>query len=251
MEKEVSLGIRWEWMHSLWMVFLFTPYTLPISYFYVGIRMHRRKWIVNGYFYLISLGGVMYVIRLYGDVYEEILFGIPLVIYVFLNGLFRSGNARREYLLYLAEHMDPDKKRELVERELQRQGSPNSNVLTKTQMFKRQSAKTKFVMTESERNNTAEVINMNKATAKEIAYLPAVGSLLADKIIYSREISGPFASFDELITETGIKARIMNEAKRYMAFADNDITSLQKELAAYKQREIREKSGIPGRNVDL
>lgn len=259
MKRVTGLGIKWEWMHSGWMIFLFTPFTLPISYFYVGIRMHQIRWVFTGFVYVFLLHGLTYFLWKWENRAEDavVILVIGMVL-IYLNGIGRGSLVRKDYLPFLAEHMDPDKRRELEEKEEKRlhtdylnKVAQQSNVITKTQAFKRQSAKVKFTVTEQEKNRRVKVININKANMTEIKHLPTVGYLLASKIVQTREDVGSFASFQELAYKTGIQAHLITEAKDYMAFTDEDVKPLQVKLAKKKQKQLRKEKNIPGRSVDF
>lgn len=47
-------------------------------------------------------------------------------------------------------------------------------------------------------------VNINTATAAELAELPGVGEVLAQRIVAYREANGPFASAEELLEVEGI-----------------------------------------------
>ena len=49
-----------------------------------------------------------------------------------------------------------------------------------------------------------QLVNINTATAAELAELPGVGEVLAQRIIEYREANGPFASVEELLNVNGI-----------------------------------------------
>lgn len=52
-----------------------------------------------------------------------------------------------------------------------------------------------------------EPVNLNTATAKELATLPGVGKGIAARIVRHREKSGPFRSVDELVIIRGISRK--------------------------------------------
>jgi len=259
MKRVTNLGLRWEWKHSIWMIFLVTPFTLPICYFYVGIRMYREKWVLIGLLYLLLLSGVIYAVWVMDNRIEDVtVFSVPFVIITFVNGIYRLSVARKDYLLFLVEHMDSEGRKRLEAAEQQRREKKKrqrnvrqSNVLTRTEIYKRQSAKTKFALTEKEKNKRYQVINMNKANVKEIAILPAIGHILAEKIIHARNETGSFTSFEQLVHETEIKAHVFRKAKDYMAFTDEAIKPLRKQIAEKKTRKNRQEKGLPGRHIDF
>src|SRR5690625_8002006 len=89
MKRVTNLGLRWEWKHSIWMIFLVTPFTLPISFFYVGIRMYRRKWVLIGLLYLLLLSGVIYAVWVMDNRIEDVtVFSVPFLIIRFIDGVY-------------------------------------------------------------------------------------------------------------------------------------------------------------------
>jgi competence protein ComEA len=50
----------------------------------------------------------------------------------------------------------------------------------------------------------AEPLDLNSATADELAELPGLGSELADRIVQFRDVNGPFTSVDELADVSGM-----------------------------------------------
>ncbi|HET7036208.1 MAG TPA: ComEA family DNA-binding protein [Thermomicrobiaceae bacterium] len=52
-------------------------------------------------------------------------------------------------------------------------------------------------------------INVNTASAAELAALPGVGPVLAQRIVDYREAHGPFASLDDLDAVQGVSARMV------------------------------------------
>lgn len=53
----------------------------------------------------------------------------------------------------------------------------------------------------------ASRVNINTAGAEELAKLPGVGEVIAQRIIRHREISGPFRSVNELLVIRGISRK--------------------------------------------
>jgi competence protein ComEA len=58
---------------------------------------------------------------------------------------------------------------------------------------------------------TGAKININTATAEELESLPAVGEVIAARIVAYREQNGPFRSVDDLIHVQGISDRTIDE----------------------------------------
>lgn len=251
MGRITTLGTGWEWRHSLWMVFLLLPFTVPLSYFYVGIRMQNRRWIALGFIYFLAIDVVIYLLDVFVEIEDLIIIiAVPSIVGGYFNGIYTGKTLRKSYLLFLAENMDPEKRHRLEEREQHIQQYKHSNVLTRTEIKKHQSAQTQFAITEKAKNKNIKVINMNKSTVSDIAQLPQIGGLLAQKIVQVRGKIERFTSFEHLVKETGIQAHILETAREYMAYQDEEIGLLQEQLEKKQQRLHRQNKNIPGRSVE-
>jgi competence protein ComEA len=56
-----------------------------------------------------------------------------------------------------------------------------------------------------------ETLNLNTATAEELATLPGIGEVLAARIIAYREEHGPFHTLDQLKEVSGIGDKVVEE----------------------------------------
>ena len=62
-------------------------------------------------------------------------------------------------------------------------------------------------------------ININQASAKELANLPRVGSKVADRIVEYRQAHGAFARVEDLMEVKGIGEKLFTELKPYLALS--------------------------------
>jgi competence ComEA-like helix-hairpin-helix protein len=62
----------------------------------------------------------------------------------------------------------------------------------------------------------AEPIDLNVATAKELAELPGVGKVTANSIIQFRQKAGPFRRVEDLLAVRGISTRKLQQIKPYV-----------------------------------
>ncbi len=60
------------------------------------------------------------------------------------------------------------------------------------------------------------VVNVNTASAEQLALLPGVGPALAKRIVAFRTENGPFRSLDELVAVRGIGERSLGRMKPYV-----------------------------------
>jgi len=63
---------------------------------------------------------------------------------------------------------------------------------------------------------TQEVVNINTATAQQLALLPHVGPSLAGRIVQFRKDNGNFKSVDELVAVRGIGEKSFATLKPYL-----------------------------------
>ena len=61
------------------------------------------------------------------------------------------------------------------------------------------------------------VINVNTATLEELAMLPGIGEVTAQKIIDFRDSNGPFASIDDLNKVSGIGDATLDKIRPYVS----------------------------------
>jgi competence protein ComEA len=59
-------------------------------------------------------------------------------------------------------------------------------------------------------------VDINKAQWPELATLPGVGQVLAERIVQSREQNGPYADIDDLRRVRGIGARTLETLRPYL-----------------------------------
>ena len=63
-------------------------------------------------------------------------------------------------------------------------------------------------------------VNLNAATAEELAQLPGVGDVIAARIVRHREVSGKFRSVDELLIVRGISRKKLEKLRPYVTLMD-------------------------------
>lgn len=60
-------------------------------------------------------------------------------------------------------------------------------------------------------------IDLNAASAEELATLPGIGARLAERIVLFRDRNGPFASVDDLADVNGVSPRVLQELAPYVS----------------------------------
>jgi competence protein ComEA len=63
-------------------------------------------------------------------------------------------------------------------------------------------------------------LNINTATAEQLAALPGIGPVLAERIIAYRTQKGGFVSVDDLDAVSGIGAHLIESLRPYIAVSD-------------------------------
>src|SRR5690625_4028098 len=114
-------GLKWEWKQSYyWLPLALFPFTSFLAFAYVGLQMKNRSWILLSLFHfsLISVTlGYMYV-KDYAE--DPVLFFLMASGFVWINALGNIRSARAEYVKFLYETMDPDKRERLATAERKR-----------------------------------------------------------------------------------------------------------------------------------
>ncbi|HXL45277.1 MAG TPA: helix-hairpin-helix domain-containing protein, partial [Candidatus Binatia bacterium] len=63
-------------------------------------------------------------------------------------------------------------------------------------------------------------IDLNRATAVELARLPGIGPALARRIVDTRDTEGPFVKVDELGRVRGMSARKIDQLRAFVTIAE-------------------------------
>ena len=67
---------------------------------------------------------------------------------------------------------------------------------------------------------SAETVDLNRATATELARLPGIGSVLARRIVDARDVDGPFARVDALGRVQGLTARKLERLRALLTVSE-------------------------------
>jgi len=70
---------------------------------------------------------------------------------------------------------------------------------------------------EGEAPSSHKTVNLNQATAAELARLPRVGPKLADRIVAHRKEHGPFTRVEDLMQVKGVGEKFFTALKPYLA----------------------------------
>jgi competence protein ComEA len=69
-------------------------------------------------------------------------------------------------------------------------------------------------------DTSSRPLNINTATAEQLAALPGIGPVLAERIIAYRTQKGGFVSVDDLDAVSGIGAHLIESLRPYIAVSD-------------------------------
>src|SRR5690625_3209216 len=200
------LGREWENRHSLWLIWLLVVYKHGflafVSFFYIGIRARRWKWIFAGFVYLLVEG--LYLIRKYVDSTPETIRDIILAVFLFsiICSWVHALLIREEYLQIIA-------KREMEKRaEKDKDFENQQNSIT----MEKQNKST------YETTYKGKPIFINTATESEIAEI--TGSNIANDIIRIRNKNGVYHSLVDVIRHIQMKPHELAKIKKHFIFSE-------------------------------
>lgn len=239
-------GKKWEYLHSIWMIWLAGPFgfTMFVSFFYIGARAKKVKWIVAGVIYFIIVAQYFVV----SDFYEidETPFTVSMLVLLLFWAIsvIHAIMARKEYLIIRVEQINANRAYWNLppiehEQTITKQAADISNI--------KKDISTNENGSQTEEEQKPRVVNVNQATQEELTALPAMNNVLASQIIDSREEEGDFDSFSHFIARMNMKPHILAKAKPYMKFTDENHVDHEKQ-----QRDDRKESAshLSGRIVD-
>ena len=87
-------------------------------------------------------------------------------------------------------------------------------------------------------------VNINQASAGQLAYLPRVGAKAADRIVEYRKAHGSFSRTEELMEVKGVGERLYGELKPYVALSGP--TTLTAKVRSTGSRSRRSSSSSAG-----
>src|SRR5699024_4526359 len=234
------LGKRWENLHSFWLIWLLAfwkyGYLSFISFFYIGIRARKWKWILSGFIYLIIVI-VYFSIRqlVVKDIISEdhYLFDIALVIMLtsYVTIWVHAFWARKEYLQIIAE------------RYIQKQGEqPVHQVVTEESGKATRKVEEALQQVKDKKVGHMGTIEINSASEAEIAEL--TGDTTAKEIVQARATGMVFHSLIDVIRVVHIKPHELAKYKSKLVFSSKSDHFDQ-------QHKEKKQENIRGRIVDI
>ncbi|MGM8214594.1 helix-hairpin-helix domain-containing protein [Bacillaceae bacterium W0354] len=216
-------GRRWEIRHSFWLFWLLGPFGLTsfISFFYIGARAGRKKWLIAAFIYLIISFSSLYVA---GDADEDsILLDIAagLALTVWVGSGIHAFLARREYLRIIAKKIIDNPYRQTPPIKVQTRYPFFDDTKTAQPMSIKNVKKKKSHIPVADQEEPF-MLRINKASLKEIASHPYIGNIVARQIVQVRDKVGQFNSYSHFVKETDIKPHILAKAKPYLIFNEKE-----------------------------
>lgn len=214
-------GNAWEWRHSLWLVWLLFPFgfLVPISFIYISIRGRKLKWLITGVIYSLLYGLVIFTDVQFDSEspLQDVIAAVILLGWIVAWGLAFS--ARREYLQILAKRrLGTEGFNQFIE--ATREQILNSTITTPTRPMKR--SENEKQKTEETDSLAPKIVQINKATKEELQALPGIDSLLATRIIETRDEVGAFRSYSNLVEQLKIQPHVLAKAQRYLTYTDSE-----------------------------
>ena len=97
---------------------------------------------------------------------------------------------------------------------------------------------------EGEAPSSHKTVNLNQATATELARLPRLGPKLADRIVAHRKEHGPFNRVEDLMQVKGVGEKFFAALKPYLAVSGP--TTLVEKVSSAGSRGAKSKTKKPG-----
>ncbi|MEK5325541.1 ComEA family DNA-binding protein [Aeribacillus sp. FSL M8-0254] len=219
MRSITEKGIGWELRNSIWMLWVFFPFAFfnYISFFYAAFRVRQRKWFFAGLIY--TLPFIIFLIAEEGHFLFDIAVALALISWV--SSIFHVFRIRPEYLLRLESQQKVQEKnlkqlKEAIAKEHILESNDEQQVISPKEEF------INPMQPSIENESVSKRIDVNHASADEIAKVPGVGLIFAKKILAERERVGFFQNFEHFIQVLGIKPHVAEKMRPYLQFNTDD-----------------------------
>ncbi|MFD1449762.1 MULTISPECIES: ComEA family DNA-binding protein [Oceanobacillus] len=223
------LGKKWEYLHSIWILWLIFPFGFLsfISFYYISLRVRKLKWFIAGSIYALLVIQFFVVDEFYPK--ESFIYdaSVMLILGGWIAAWINAVISRKTYLQLLVKQ---------TKSEARRMSAPSYDIQETYSLDpsaeSSQSVDTPKPVEEPINYNTslpAEKVNMNTAAQKEIAAIPSLGNILAGQIVEIRKRRGPFHNFSHFVELMDIKPHILAKAKPFMVFSNEDLGDRESE----------------------
>ncbi|WP_164491824.1 ComEA family DNA-binding protein [Staphylospora marina] len=202
----------WELWNSLWMGWaLFTLGILNwVSFFYIGIRVRQRKWVLAGIGYAIPFVVMMISEGVLSDVYMDLAAGVAVALWPV--SIIHAMLIRREYLERLRY------RNQIINRELEdlrkqilreyegKRSAPSVGPDSRTSPSANPSV--------PDSSQPSGLVDLNTASEEELATLPGMNLILAKLAVRKRLEKGGFTSVDDFADSLELKPHIRVRLKK-------------------------------------
>lgn len=232
-------GKWWRFVESLWVLLLFTVVLNWAAFLYIGIRTRNRRWLICSAVYSIPFIMIILHPLLAGTwLYEDDVRGM-IYIAVLIVSAMHGLAIRKDYLIHL-EMLQLD-----YEVRLRRKLAAEYGIRPEIPPFASQPAGAASLTTENaaglfnpqrddkqasdnlsnrkqskagkrnrkQRKKQRKLVDVNKATEKELAELPGMGIILAKKACQYRRNNRGFRSVDEFFQVLNMKPHAVNRLR--------------------------------------
>ncbi|MEH7236381.1 ComEA family DNA-binding protein [Bacillus sp. JJ1562] len=227
-KSHANRGKGWEWLQSWWMIFVLAPFGVLtfFSFFYVGFRVRNVKWILYA---LIYLGAFIFAMT-----NTDSGIGALVAISSWIIAIVHVIRIRSVFLIQLEvikemEHEKNEKIREEAKRRLAKRKEFQSEQRVKQTADKEAEPKTAPKIepdTKTPPIPEVEKMDLNTATKEEIASIPAIGLILAKRIVAVRQEIGGYQSFEQFVQTIGIKQHTAEKIKHRVEFSQTEKSAL-------------------------
>lgn len=222
-------GKKWETAKSWWIVLTFLPFgfTSFIAFLYAGFKVKNQRWRLYGFGYL-GVFTVAYASTSTG-------FGAAVGLIIWIVSIVHAFKIRPAFLVQLdvlksnkhqMRNKEIAKLREEAEAKFKVDGEMKSQPpLPNVKNVQPPFSETHAQVNTPENKNTASSeketskIDINTAAESEIAAIPAIGIILAKKVVKKREDLGGFESFEQFKEIMELKPHTIDKVKQFVAFS--------------------------------
>ncbi|KPB03421.1 ComEA family DNA-binding protein [Bacillus sp. CHD6a] len=217
-----SKGKVWEYTHSIWMLWAFLTVGIfnYISFFYISYRTKQWKWTIWGIVYTLPFTLMM----IFVDSKNEALATFVSFLYFvsWIISVVHVIKIRTEYLLRIEalESMEV-----LMRDTMKKQINKEYNIPERPSKPNPVSGDAeKFFKGVNEQKILLDPVDINLATEQELSAQPAIGLILAKKIVAVRNESGAFSSLEDFGLRLSLKPHILEKMSSHIY-----ISSIKKE----------------------
>ncbi|MBB5326043.1 DNA uptake protein ComE-like DNA-binding protein [Anoxybacillus tepidamans] len=224
MRKQITnKGRKWEMMNSFWMLWTFFPFGFfnYISFFYASYRVKQRKWFIAGVLYSIPFILFWIVDEIVDENHWLNDLSFIALFFSWVVSIIHVFNMRAEYLLRL-EARSLSKASELEQlKTLIKEEYKVDTLMNET------AKNAEHVNRDMEEPVTDRLVDINTATEEEIASIPAIGGLLAKKVVAVREKEGGFQSLEHFSNCLQLKPHVIEKIKPFIKFPEAEVPPKQ------------------------